>query len=95
MEDSVRSSRPLSVVELELVADDVENSIATLDNRKNWTMFRWKKKYVHQHGIVGGFILGVRGVDLKVLDGGDGHLPLMLDALVAAGTGGVGGHFVN
>jgi hypothetical protein len=48
----------------------------------------------NQHGIVGGFVLGVGGVDLKVLDGGEtaNGLPLMLDALVAAGTGGVGGH---
>lgn len=60
-------------------------------------MTREKRRYVHQHGIVGGFVLGIRGVDLKVLDGGDAAdgLPFMLDTFVAAGTGGVGGHFVG
>jgi hypothetical protein len=60
-------------------------------------MFRRKRRYVHQHGVVGGLVLGVRGVDLKVLDGGDAadRLPLMLDAFVTAGTGSVGGHFVS
>lgn len=55
-----------------------------------------KRRYVHQHGIVGGFVLGVRGVDLKVLDGGDAAdgLALVLDALVAARTGSMGGHCV-
>lgn len=50
---------------------------------------------VHQHSIVGRFVLGIRGVDLKVLDGGEtaDGLPLMLDALVAAGTGCMGSHF--
>lgn len=60
-------------------------------------MFRRKRRYVHQHRVVGGFVLGVRGVDLKVLDGRDAAdgLPLMLDTFVAAGTGSVGGHFVS
>lgn len=59
-------------------------------------MSRRKRGYLHQHGVVGGLVLGVRGVDLKVLDGGDAAdgLALVLDALVAAGTGRVGGHFV-
>lgn len=65
--------------------------------RKNWEMLRRDSKNVHQHGIVGGLVLGVRGVDFKVLDGGDAAdgLSLVLDTLVAAGTGGVGGHFVR
>lgn len=52
------------------------------------------RSYVHQHSIVCGFVLRIRGIDLKVLDSGDAAdgLPLMLHTLVAAGTGSVGSH---
>lgn len=89
----------LSVVEL--VPDDVGETGSHRNVRQHnstncgWNIrklqrtFRQKRRYVQQHGVVGGFILGVRGVNLKTVDGGDAAdgLALMLDAFVAARTG--------